>query len=231
MTYIYSYRLTHFGGTAPCFDDGLMTLAICKRDMRRVIGNLYNSEEFKKYNDEIWFLGIVGNTLANKKEFKDYKDRVIYAAKVTDVKEFYEYFADVSFKNRADVIYKKTHKKTELKSGDEFFEHKGSEIHNDSSLQKRDFDVGHKNSKKYVLISKCYSFINSDDDKGIKTIISDKGKWPTGVGHRRVDDKNNELGKILSGLVKKGKNESVLPTEIKGLLYDKKGCGKKGGNA
>ena len=62
MTYIYSYRLTHFGGTAPCFEDDLLTLAICKRDMRRVIGNLYNSVFDKietcclKVENDEWFL-------------------------------------------------------------------------------------------------------------------------------------------------------------------------------
>ena len=42
--YIYSYRLTYFGGTAPCYDDDLLSLAICKRDMRRVMGRNFNAD-------------------------------------------------------------------------------------------------------------------------------------------------------------------------------------------
>lgn len=45
--YIYSYRLTHFGGTAPCYDGDYLSLAICKRDMRRVIGYRFNEIKIK----------------------------------------------------------------------------------------------------------------------------------------------------------------------------------------
>ncbi len=228
MTYIYSYRLTYFGGTAPCFDDGLLTLAICKRDMRRVIGNLYNSEKFKKENGEIWFLGIVGNRLAKIETFKKYEDKVIYAAKVKDVKEFHEYFTDTKYKERADVIYEQTQEETELKSGELYFNHTGSAVHQEKDLQKRDFDVDHPNANKYVLFSDEYCFITPEESKKIKNKIQ---KWPTGVGHRWFTDDNNELAGILNSLVAKGHNIKALPKEVKEIIKNKKGCGNnKGGN-
>ena len=227
MTYIYAYRLTHFGGTAPCFDNCLLTLAICKRDMRRVIGNLYTSKSFDQKNDEIWFLGIIDKGLAKNKKFEAYEDKVIYAAKVTDVKEYHEYFTDCKFEKRADVIYKKTNGKTKLKSGNEYFEHRGSDIHNTQNLQERDFDTAHKNSKKYVLLSKCYCFMNPDDNESIKTIICNKGKWPAGVGHRWFEDEQNKLSQILEQSAKCSDAVNCLPKEIKTIITKNQGCGKK----
>ena len=230
MTYIYSYRLTHFGGTAPCFDGGLLTLAICKRDMRRVIGNLYNSEKFKKENDEIWFLGIVGNALANEKGFENYKDKIIYAAKVNEVVEFHNYY--IKGNNRSDNIYEQTSNESVLISNKIGFKHKkGIDIHSEPELQSRDFDVDHPKSKKYVLKSKEYCFFSNLDSETIKGIIDKYQKWPTGVGHRWFTDDNNELAGILNSLVAKGHNIKALPDKVKEIINNKNGCGKKeGGN-
>ena len=85
--YIYSYRLTHFGGTAPCYDGDYLSLAICKRDMRRVIGYRFNEIKNKAQNDSIWIVGISGTQLSkNNKYFT--ADRIIYIAKITDVNTF-----------------------------------------------------------------------------------------------------------------------------------------------
>jgi hypothetical protein len=58
-TYVYSYRLTTFGGAAPAYDNGLFSLAICKTDMRRVIGKRWHNED----KPNIWVIGINGKGL------------------------------------------------------------------------------------------------------------------------------------------------------------------------
>ncbi len=64
---VYSYRLTCFDGTAPCDDEGMLTLAICKRDMRRVIGRKFQRR--KKDQRNICFIGLMGKDL--KKAFSE----------------------------------------------------------------------------------------------------------------------------------------------------------------
>ena len=69
MNLVYSYRLTNFSGTAPCMDNDSLTLAICKRDMRRVIGRQF----IRGTDDTIWFMGIVGSGLAKYSSFRERK--------------------------------------------------------------------------------------------------------------------------------------------------------------
>ncbi len=100
MTYLYIYRLTSDTGLAPCAEDGLLTLSVCKggkkrgdkiihSGLRHFIGSGNCGADYKK--DKIYILGT-------------YKNDLLYIARVTDVMTMTEYFSDRS-SGRTDDIY------------------------------------------------------------------------------------------------------------------------------
>lgn len=114
--FVYSYRLTYCGGTAPCFDKNLLSLAICKRDMRRVMGRRFETDREKGKQNTYWFIGIVGTELSNKtvegtseKPFKGRNGHILYIAKLDDVVPYEEYFtSNELYVNRKDHIYEES---------------------------------------------------------------------------------------------------------------------------
>lgn len=96
-TKLYIYRLTSDTGMAPCVDNALFSLAVCKggqirkgvpcnTGLRHFIGS---REEYKSGN--IYVLGT-------------FHDRFLYLARVTDVVSMDEYYNGMS-KGRTDDIY------------------------------------------------------------------------------------------------------------------------------
>lgn len=226
---IYSYRLTWFGGAAPCYDNNKLSLAICKRDMRRVIGR-----EYQKIIDKggsIWIVGLIGNTLKNASEFSNdmySADQVLYAAKITEIMKYSEYFT--SSEHRKDMIYECA-EDGKYSSDGKHFKHKENEsIHSEERLQDRDWDTKHNTSEKYVLLSEEYFFVDCKLSEKIKN--KDYGAiWATGVGHRKFSA-NADLLQLLQDKAneyKKNRNTEALPKELQNPR-NCKGCGKKGGN-
>ena len=157
--YVYSYKLTYFGGTAPCFDNDLLSLAICKPVMRRVMGRAFKDDHDSTY----WFVGLVGKGLDDNRElgFSGRAGQILYLAKLTDVKDFAEYFSDPTYKSRKDHIYEecKEGSKNSFYSSGKYFRHvdrRVSEVHIDADSQIKDWDV--KFEEKYVLLSEQYYF-------------------------------------------------------------------------
>jgi hypothetical protein len=101
---VFAYRLTHDTGLAPCVDNGLLSLAVCKGgqviegkpthrgSMRYHVGKLY--EKYQPKNDlEIYLLGF-------------YHDKMLYFAQLTDVMPMEKYYSGLDFvQGREDNIY------------------------------------------------------------------------------------------------------------------------------
>ena len=235
--FIYSYRLTYFGGTAPCYDENRLSLAICKRDMRRVMGRRFKADKEKKLSNKYWFIGIVGKELANSADsaFKNDAENILYIAEVSDVVDYADYFSDKQYKKRSDCIYEETSENigSYPKEGDRFFKHidkKISDVHSEDDLQKRDWDVQHGSRETYVLISDKYAFIDRIKYSGrIKEAVNQcKGKLANGVGHTYFEvSEDSELIDILEEIVKESnKHHGItnLPAEAKNKCAS--GCGK-----
>lgn len=215
---VYSYRITHFGGTAPCFDDGKFTLAICKRDMRRVIGKAMTANP----NLEIWVIAINSKKLGNG--FK--ADQINYVAKINEVVTFGEYF-DSKIK-RKDRIYKVCEEQTKYVSGGKSFEAiPNNGIHDEEYLHDRDWDI-RKNreikSEKYVLCSNEFKFISSEDESDcIKKIIGEDN-LAKAVGHKHCEI-DKKRSKKLSEIVNNDDNHGITDN-LKKYQEEQGSCGK-----
>ncbi|MDE2200803.1 MAG: hypothetical protein KGJ41_17470 [Rhodospirillales bacterium] len=86
MSRIYVYKLVAVNGGAPCDQEGLLSLAICKPAIRRcaAVGDL--------------IFGFAGNTLYND-------NRLIYAARITEIVSGQRYYGGPRHRNRRDCIY------------------------------------------------------------------------------------------------------------------------------
>jgi Nucleotide modification associated domain 2 len=84
---LYVYKLTHDHGAAPCIDGGrLLTLAICKPDIRRMA----------RVGDVLF--GFAADSLSPD-------NRLIYIARVTGVEADGDYFEKATYEHRGDRIY------------------------------------------------------------------------------------------------------------------------------
>ena len=226
-SFIYSYRLTYFGGTAPCYDGNYLSLAICKRDMRRVIGYKFSAVKENNLKDSIWIVGIVGKAL--EKSNNDFtREDIIYIAKITSVKTFCEYFSDI--KNaRTDKIYIPDTNGQYQNQGKFFSPKANNNVHDDKFLWDRDWDEQHRNKEKFVLISQEYAFVNKEQSNIIKTEIGKNAnyKLAKGVGHTWFEcDNNSNIVTLFEDIIGSAKNhnKNTLPTSVRNCAYS--GCGK-----
>ena len=191
---IFTYRLTHDTGFAPCVDNGLLTLACCKggtktvnRGLRYFIGRFF--EENLQKNVEVYISGI-------------YEGKLLYIAKIDKVITMNEYFDKKEYKDRIDRIYrldgvKLKRDKRKLKG-----------IHNDEHSNLCDING------KYVLISKEFVFWGNKAIEIDESILSfypkGRGQYPKGqcsrtpAGVLTAENKNksNELYIKLQKLIK-----------------------------
>lgn len=82
----YLYKVMHDAGTAPCVDDGILTLAICKPAIRRTaeVGD--------------WIYGFAAQSRLGK--------RLIYIARVEAALPAGEYYRQAKYWKRGDSIYR-----------------------------------------------------------------------------------------------------------------------------
>lgn len=221
--FIYSYRITYFGGTAPCYDDDFLSLAICKRDMRRVVGRRFLNN---KNGDHFWIVGIVGKKLSYDENFTNKAADILYIAKIDDVKNYSEYFGNTEEK-RSDKIYIPCNNGNREHNG-ECFAHNGSDIHSETYLQERDWDEAHKKkNEKYVLISKNYCFLDKKDSEKIKSIF--KGNLAKGVGHKAIEC-SRDIEAVFKEILKQKQHGILnLPESLRNSKTQKRGCGKDKG--
>lgn len=102
---IYTYKEQWFTGFAPCFDEGLYSLACCKG--KKNGGSLRDSACSKSKDKTVWILSIAGNNITTNGHNKSnigytYKD-MICLARVTDTYSWPEY--SEQFPSRRDSIY------------------------------------------------------------------------------------------------------------------------------
>ena len=88
-------------GFAPCYDDGVFTLACCKPRIRKSVFNRLDGSG--KLNDEVW---IIGAKHDGKPKNHCYKSYIVYIARITKVLRFEDYYTENHF-NRADCIYQR----------------------------------------------------------------------------------------------------------------------------
>lgn len=145
MTFLYIYRLASDTGLAPCIQDGLLSLAVCKggqirngipvnTGIRFWVGNKTNADWEK---DDVYVIGT-------------YKNDLLYLARITNVIPMTEYYRGQS-KGRLDEIYKSD----------------GVKLERNRKLQKENIHTEPERIKKdiagqYVLLSDKYIYLGKD---------------------------------------------------------------------
>ena len=143
LTKLYIYRLTSDTGLAPCVDNGLFSLAVCKggqirkgvpcnTGLRHLIGS---RGEYKL--GKVYILGT-------------FHDKFLYLARVTDVVTMDEYFNGMS-KGRTDDIYDFV--KEKLVRNNHF---KKEKIHTEHDRIIKDI------AGQYVVLSNDYIYLGED---------------------------------------------------------------------
>ncbi len=145
MTCVYVYRLTSDTGLAPCPENGLLSLAVCKggqmrgdkiihTGLRYWIGSKKDVDYTK---DKVYILGT-------------YENKLLYLARVTSVVSMMEYFDGMS-KGRTDDIYSVT--KGDLARNKNL---RKEDVHTKPERIAKDF------AGEYVLLSDDYVYLGQD---------------------------------------------------------------------
>ena len=219
MTLIYSYRLTSFSGAAPCMDNDFLTLAICKRDMRRVIGRQF----INGTNDTIWFMGIVGTGLAKNSDFRERNGEFLYLAKLTGIIRFEEYFSD-TVNQRTDKIY---YPSIDGAYGNQkkFTPKENNGIHECAELWDKDWDKQHGMKECYVLCSDSFCVLTKEQSEELNRLSPPNAIYPDKQGHRSFLAEDNILFvSYLNELVDRKKNP--YRNQLIQQLRCKSSCGK-----
>ena len=142
-TIIHSYRVKYDSGLAPCIYDldrkptGCLTLACCKKNMRRSIGSKFKDKIANKKAD-VFVLGVYGVT------------KLLYFAKITEVVTMVDYFTDSKYKNRLDNIYDVL--------SIEPLRYKRNKNTNPHHIHPEDCEHNDDWAGEYVLISDCFAY-------------------------------------------------------------------------
>jgi hypothetical protein len=129
---IYVYKMIADNGGAPCVWKGLLSLAICKGEIRRMA---------KKGAIIFGFGG------------KKYGERLLYIAEVTDKSKKGEYYTDHIYMDRPDCIYKR------ISDGTAHLKER-ARYHTETDERAR--DVGMKFEKANVLLSTDFRYFGKE---------------------------------------------------------------------
>jgi hypothetical protein len=140
MPKLFFYKLTADTNGAPCIDNGLLTLAICKPMIRSVA----------KRGD--WIFGFAANSLHTD-------NRLIYIARVSKNLPDGHYYESKRFKTRGDCIYQRR--------GGRFVWRPGSLHHNPRHLI-HDLGKPKKYERANVLLSKDFRYFGIDGSDAYK---------------------------------------------------------------
>lgn len=166
---IYTYKEQVFTGFAPCFQDGIYSLACCKgakngNSMRKSVGRSLASGK------NVWVMAIaacdIKQSNKNTSGIPYEPGDVIYLAKIDKVCTWYEYSTDDIYSKRKDSYYV-------LKNGKVEWRKKKTGLHTDEVNRLTDCGIGScnstgrteedvfKNDKQILLAKEYYVF-----DKG-----------------------------------------------------------------
>ena len=158
MARIYFYKLTHDDGGAPCVQDGLLSLAICKPMIRgtAVVGDL--------------IFGFAANSLHRD-------NRLLYVAQITEKIQNGRYYLDKQFALRGDCIYER--------QGDHFVWRQGALHHGPNDLV---HDLGERPDypRANVLLSTDFRYFGGTGTADYKTRfpVLKAAIEGLGIGHR-----------------------------------------------
>ena len=144
MSCVYVYRLTSDTGLAPCVENGLLSLAVCK-------GGQLRGEKVINTGLRYW----IGSKNVDYSKEKIYvlgthENKLLYFARVTKVVTMLEYF-DGMAKGRTDNIYSVV--KGKLKRNNNLVD---QEIHTEPDRILRDY------AGEYVLLSDDFVYLGRD---------------------------------------------------------------------
>jgi hypothetical protein len=134
-TRFYVYKVTHDNGAAPCVDDGMLTLAICKPAIRATA----------KVGDVVF--GFAANSLS-------WDNRLIYIARVTAVERDGDYYEKPLYTGRADRVYLRNHE-------GQFRIREEARHHECGTLLEHDLGTFPDYEKSRVLISDDFRYFGS----------------------------------------------------------------------
>jgi hypothetical protein len=141
MTKIYYYKLTADDGGAPCVQDGLLSLAICKPMIRS-----------KAERGDLIF-GFAANSVHRD-------NRLIYVARVTDTVKGGAYYVGRRFARRGDCVY--------VRRGGRFFWRQGSLYHGPEHLR-HDLGEHPRYPKADVLLSADFRYFGANGNSEYKS--------------------------------------------------------------
>lgn len=205
MPKIYFYKLTVDDGGAPCVEDGVLSLAICKPFIRSTaeVGDIV--------------IGFAANSL-----HKD--NRIIYVARVTEKLKNGDYYKQSKYKRRADCIYEWL--------GGLFVQRAGALYHGSPADLAKDLGKHPSYPRANTLLSQEFCYFGASGSATYKTAFTLVGAAVTALrqNHRVNHDPKllNQLEKLargnckLDGVCVKGKPTSEPRC---GVSHRGGGCG------
>ncbi len=196
---IYCYKMTTDSGGAPCVEAGLLSLAICKPQVRKGCS---------KGDHVIGFGG------------KDLGERLIYVAKVTEVKADGTYYgrdASVSPESsRADCIYQwdNERKQYEIKSGAKYHG-KGDQLEHDLGVRPEYAGDRVLLSDKFAYYGKSGTADYKEKFSSIKELVE---KMTQGHRVNYTDELLGDLGRLI--------NEALVAPAKPGKPTHGQDCGR-----
>ena len=199
MTRLFIYRLTSDTGIAPCVENGLLSLAVCKggqlRDGKPVhTGLRYQiGSRFKKefHGDRVYILGI-------------YRNKFLYLARITETLKMEEYYQGIS-DGRLDDIYTYDGKKYKRKNHPY-----NRNVHDQKDDGIRDW------AGEYVLLSDDYIYLGQEA-KSLDWLLE-----YAPVSRETKTYSGKEADKIINKCNKFRDNKLHLPNET--IRVKKCGC-------
>ena len=134
MERIYLYKIVSDDGYAPCVQDGVLSLAICKPKIRSAA----------KRGD--WIVAVAANGLAAD-------NHVVYAAHVTEKLDAGAYYGDPTYASRRDRIYRW--------AGSELRQVPNAPVHSNEREIAKDIGQAPEHRRAAVLISRNFRYFGA----------------------------------------------------------------------
>jgi hypothetical protein len=161
---LYVYKITVDSNAAPCVHRGLLSLAICKPQIRKYAG------------EGSVIFGFGGRA-------KDYKERLIYVARITEKLDPWSYYTEPKYASRPDCIYQEVDGKAKIKST--------AKYHADGSELKTDVGIGFE--KAYVLLSRDFRYFGANGTANYKLQLDAVRKLVEEMGRAYRTTLNEEV--------------------------------------